>query len=59
MPARIYLVQHGKAFTEKENPERPLTPEGIDDTTRIADALVESYQRRKKKNLRKLYGCKI
>ncbi|WP_054857975.1 phosphohistidine phosphatase SixA [Vulcanisaeta sp. JCM 16159] len=32
----LYLVQHGKAFDEKVDPERRLTPEGVSETERIA-----------------------
>jgi len=32
----LYLVQHGKAFTKEEDPERGLTPEGISHVERIA-----------------------
>lgn len=30
------MIQHGKAFDEKIDPERSLTPEGISETTAIA-----------------------
>ncbi len=33
----LYLVQHGKAHTKEENPDRTLTPEGIADVERIAE----------------------
>ncbi len=33
----LYLVQHGKAHAKGEKPDRPLTPEGIADVTRIAE----------------------
>ena len=32
----LYLVQHGKAFDEKVDPERKLTPEGVSETERVA-----------------------
>jgi phosphohistidine phosphatase len=32
----IFLVQHGKAYTEAEDPERRLTPEGIAETEKVA-----------------------
>ncbi len=32
----VYLVQHGKAFDEKVDPERRLTPEGVSETERVA-----------------------
>ena len=35
----IYLVQHGKAFDEKVDPERSLTPDGVNETTLIASYL--------------------
>ncbi|GAB6948325.1 phosphohistidine phosphatase SixA [Vulcanisaeta sp. JCM 16161] len=35
----LYLVQHGKAFDEKVDPERRLTPEGVAETERIAKYL--------------------
>ncbi len=35
----VYLVQHGKAFDEKVDPERKLTPEGVEETERIAKYL--------------------
>lgn len=35
----LYLVQHGKAFDEKVDPERKLTPEGVSETERIAKYL--------------------
>ncbi|SRR6266542_1898911 len=33
---RIYLVQHGEAKSEEEDPERPLTDRGVDDVRRVA-----------------------
>ena len=35
----LYLVQHGKAFDEKVDPERRLTPEGVSETERVAKYL--------------------
>jgi len=32
----IFLVQHGKAYTEAEDPERRLTPKGIAETEKVA-----------------------
>ena len=32
----IFLVQHGKAYTETEDPERRLMPEGIAETEKVA-----------------------
>ncbi|AAL62840.1 MULTISPECIES: phosphohistidine phosphatase SixA [Pyrobaculum] len=40
MPA-LYLAQHGRAFTEAEDPERRLTPEGIYETEKIAEYLAK------------------
>ena len=52
----IYLVQHGRAFDEKIDPERSLTPEGVNETNTIAlhlakigvsvDAIVHSGKKR-------------
>ena len=36
---RIFLVQHGLALTEEEHPERPLSPQGLEDVTRVAGFL--------------------
>ena len=33
---QLYLVQHGKAASEAEDPSRPLTAEGRDDVQRVA-----------------------
>jgi phosphohistidine phosphatase len=38
---RLYLVQHGQAKTEEEDPDRPLTDHGVDDVTRVAAHAVE------------------
>ncbi len=38
---RIYLVQHGKAYTKEEDPERRLTEEGVKETEKIAKYLYE------------------
>ena len=38
---RLYLVQHGQAKTEDEDPERPLTDEGLDSVGRVARNAVE------------------
>ncbi len=38
---KIYLVQHGKAYTKEEDPERRLTEEGIKETEKIAKYLYE------------------
>ena len=36
---KLYLVQHGEATTEKENPERPLTERGRSDVLKVAKFL--------------------
>ncbi len=36
---RLYLVQHGKAKSKDEDPDRPLADEGRDDVERMADFL--------------------
>ena len=33
---RLYLVQHGQAKTEDEDPLRPLTDQGVEDVVRVA-----------------------
>jgi phosphohistidine phosphatase len=38
---RLYLVQHGQAKSETEDPERPLTDQGTDEVTRVAHQAVE------------------
>jgi phosphohistidine phosphatase len=38
---RLYLVQHGQAKSEDEDPERPLTDRGVEDVTRVARQAVE------------------
>ena len=35
----VLLVQHGKAYPEEVDPERRLTPEGVEETRRVAAAL--------------------
>ncbi len=37
MKNRVYLVQHGQAKDKEEDAERPLTPQGRRETSRIAD----------------------
>lgn len=37
----LYLVQHGKAFDERVDPERNLTPEGIAETNLVASHLAK------------------
>jgi len=39
MGIRVYLVQHGEAVPETEDPERPLTAKGKADIARLADFL--------------------
>lgn len=36
---RLYLVQHGEAFSEEQNPQRPLTENGRSDSTKCAELL--------------------
>jgi phosphohistidine phosphatase len=38
----VYLVQHGEAKSETEDPERPLTERGRDDVRRVAAFAVRS-----------------
>jgi phosphohistidine phosphatase len=33
---QLYLVQHGQAKTENEDPERPLTDQGVDEVAHVA-----------------------
>jgi phosphohistidine phosphatase len=37
----LYLVQHGHAKTENEDPDRPLTDKGAEDVARVARWAVE------------------
>jgi phosphohistidine phosphatase len=37
----VYLVQHGLAYRESEDPERRLTPRGVEETERVARHLAE------------------
>jgi phosphohistidine phosphatase len=37
---QLYLVQHGRAKTEDEDPERPLTEQGVEDVARVANHAV-------------------
>ena len=37
----LYLVQHGQAKSEREDPERPLTDQGTDEVARVAHQAVE------------------
>jgi phosphohistidine phosphatase len=38
---RLYLVQHGQAKAEDEDPERPLTTDGAEDVARVARRAIE------------------
>lgn len=40
---RLYLVQHGQATSEEENPDRPLTEQGVDEARRVARDAVERW----------------
>jgi phosphohistidine phosphatase len=42
MGIQLYLVQHGEAVPESEDPERPLTARGRDDIRRLAAFLAEA-----------------
>ncbi len=42
MGIRLYLMQHGEAVPESENPERPLTAQGHDDVLRTAAFLADA-----------------
>ena len=39
---KLYLIQHGEAKTEKENPERPLTERGRGDVLKVAQFLAQT-----------------
>ncbi|NQU61315.1 MAG: phosphohistidine phosphatase SixA [Rhodospirillales bacterium] len=39
---RLYLVQHGAAMPKDENPEKPLSENGIEDVKRVASFLARS-----------------
>jgi len=36
---KLYLMQHGRPVAKEENPERPLTSQGIDDVKKMAEFL--------------------
>ncbi len=36
------MVQHGKAFSEQEDPERKLTPDGISETEKVSKFLASA-----------------
>jgi phosphohistidine phosphatase len=40
---RLYLVQHGQAKTETEDPERPLTDQGVEDVACVAHHAVVHF----------------
>ena len=42
MGIQLYLVQHGEAVPESEDPNRPLTARGRDDIARLAAFLAEA-----------------
>ena len=42
MGIRLYLMQHGEAVPDAENPERPLTPRGREDVARLAAFLADA-----------------
>jgi phosphohistidine phosphatase len=44
LAVQLYLVQHGQAKTEAEDPERSLTDQGVDDVARVASAAVERFR---------------
>jgi phosphohistidine phosphatase len=35
-PVQLFLVQHGRAKTEDEDPDRPLTEQGVEDVAAVA-----------------------
>jgi phosphohistidine phosphatase len=37
---QLFLVQHGRAKTEDEDPDRPLTDQGVEDVARVAQHAV-------------------
>jgi phosphohistidine phosphatase len=39
---KLYLMQHGQAMTQAEDPERPLNEQGKDDVQRVAACLARS-----------------
>jgi phosphohistidine phosphatase len=41
LTVRLYLVQHGQAKSEREDPERPLSSQGTDEVGRVARLAVE------------------
>jgi phosphohistidine phosphatase len=41
LAVHLYLVQHGEAMTEADDPDRPLTNQGVADVTQVAGYAVE------------------
>ena len=39
---KLYLMQHGKPVSKEEDPERPLSDQGIEDVKNMADFLKKS-----------------
>ena len=39
----VYLVQHGQAKPEDEDPQRPLTDRGVDDVTNVARLATDAF----------------
>ena len=39
---KLYLMQHGKAMSKEENPERPLTDQGKDDVGRVSKSIAQA-----------------
>ena len=39
----VYLVQHGQAKPEDEDPERPLTDRGVEEVTGVAHWAIDSF----------------
>lgn len=39
---KLYLMQHGKPLSKEEDPERPLSGQGIEDIKKVADFLKNS-----------------
>jgi phosphohistidine phosphatase len=36
---KLYLVQHGKAKSKEEDPDRPLSMDGLEETKKVASFL--------------------
>ena len=39
----VYLVQHGQAKPEDEDPQRPLTDRGVEDVTGVAHLAIDAF----------------